>query len=133
MLTATMPVRVYIEDTDASGVVYHANYLRWFERGRSEWLRAAGFGQRQLHDQDGVSFTVADIAVRFVLPARLDDALEVQTTVDRRRSASIQFKQSVSRVDDGAVLAQADTRVACVDAATFKPCALPPRMQTGES
>lgn len=119
------PVRVYYEDTDVSGVVYHANYLRYFERARTEWLRALGIGQEQLMQQLGVAFTVANLEIDYRSPARLDDELEVQTTVPQIRRASLGFEQTLRRTGQAAVLARARVRVACVDSRQFRPVALP--------
>lgn len=119
------PLRVYWEDTDASGVVYHANYLRWFERARTEWLRARGFDQETLRVRDGVAFTVADLSIRYRRPARLDDALEVRLEVPELRRASLGFRQGLYRLADGELLAEASVRVGCVDAASFRPRPLP--------
>lgn len=120
------PVRVYWEDTDASGVVYHANYLRWFERGRTEWLRALGFDQDKLMREVGVAFTVASLDIQYKRPARLDDELEVVTRIAELKKASLTFAQTLSRRDDRAtVLCQARVQVACVDARTFAPRRMP--------
>ena len=119
------PIRVYWEDTDASGVVYHANYLRWFERARTEWLRARGHDQEQLRTGQGVAFTVADLSIRYLRPARLDDALDVEVVVAETRKASLKFRQVLRRSGGGEILAEAEVRVGCVDAATFRPRALP--------
>ncbi len=119
------PVRVYYEDTDASGVVYHAAYLRYFERARTEWLRALGFSQERLKGELGVVFTVAGMELEFRRPARLDDALEATTAVELLRRASMNFVQMLRyAAEPGTVLTQA----ACArglrgDAASFKPCA----------
>lgn len=118
------PVRVYYEDTDVSGVVYHANYLRWFERARTEWLRARGLGQEALRVEHGIAFTVAGLEIAYLRPARLDDELEVVTVIEQAKRASLVFAQTL-RAPDGAPLAQARVRVGCVDAANFRPCALP--------
>ena len=117
-------LRVYYEDTDVSGVVYHANYLRWFERARTEWLRGLALGQEQLRVQHGIAFTVANLSVDYLKPARLDDELEVITVVSEIGRASLGFGQSVRRA--GVELARATVRVGCVDAASFKPRRLPP-------
>lgn len=122
-----LPVRVYYEDTDASAVAYHASYLRWFERARTEWLRAQGLGQEQLRIEEGVAFTLASIQVDYRRPARLDDELEVVTRVTSQRKASIEFEQRVRRARDGEELTVARVRVGCVDATSFRPRALPPR------
>ncbi len=120
------PIRVYYEDTDLSGVVYHASYLRFLERARTEWLRALGFSQERLKDELGVVFTVAGMEIEFRKPARLDDVLEATVAVEGRKRASLNFVQTLRRAGDaGWLLTQARVRVACVALATFKPCALP--------
>lgn len=121
-------VRVYYEDTDASRVAYHAAYVRYFERARTEWLRALGFSQHALHDQLGVVFTVAGIEVDFLRPARLDDELRVTVSVEQVRGASLVFRQDISRPEPGQgalVLARAKVRVGCVNFESFRPCPLP--------
>ncbi len=117
------PVRVYYEDTDAGGVVYHTGYIRYFERARTEWLRALGYSQHRLVQEEGVLFTVVDLAIRYRRPARLDDLLEVVTRADVS-GASVSFRQSVHG-PDAALLADGTVRVACVDAGNFKPRRLP--------
>lgn len=119
------PVRVYWEDTDASGVVYHANYLRWFERARTEWLRALGHDQESMRVRLGIAFTVAGLDVRYLKPARLDDALVVHVGIAEARKASLVFEQQLLRAECGTRLADARVRVGCVDAASFKPRPLP--------
>jgi len=118
-------LRVYYEDTDASGVAYHANYLRWFERARTEWLRSLGASQERLRLDLGVAFTVADLSIEFRRPARLDDSLEVITAISQLRRASIEFQQALTRPADGLRLAQARVRVGCVSAESFRPQAIP--------
>lgn len=125
MSTFSWPVRVYWEDTDASGVVYHANYLRWFERARTEWLRARGFDQERLRVEQGVAFTVASLEIRYLRPAHLDDALSVEVAVAEARRASLSFRQALRRAADGELLSEASVRVGCVDAASFRPRAIP--------
>lgn len=126
----TWPIRVYYEDTDVSGVVYHAAYLCFLERARTEWLRAQGYSQEQLRTELGVAFTVADLEIRFRKPARLDDALEATVAVAVRRRASLEFVQTLRlAAAPESVLAQARVRVACVDAHSFRPCALPEALQ----
>ncbi len=120
------PVRVYWEDTDASGVVYHANYLRWLERARTEWLRARGLDQETMRTKLGIAFTLASLEIRYLKPARLDDALEVRTEVSEIKRASFGFRQTVVRTASGELLTEASVRAACVDAATFRPVPLPP-------
>lgn len=119
------PVRVYWEDTDASGVVYHANYLRWFERARTEWLRAKGHDQESMRVQLGIAFTIAGLEIRYLRPARLDDALEVEITLVESRRASLRFQQRLLRAGSDEVLSEASVRVGCVDANTFRPRAVP--------
>lgn len=106
------PVRVYFEDTDLSGVVYHANYLRFMERARSDMLRLAGIDQRATHEAGEGSYAVATLAIRYRAPARLDDALVVTTRIDAVRAASVAIHQTVSR--DTLILAEADVVAALV-------------------
>ncbi|MFM1887049.1 MAG: tol-pal system-associated acyl-CoA thioesterase [Pseudomonadota bacterium] len=122
MIAFDWPVRVYYEDTDAGGVAYHATYLRWCERARTEWLRSLGHGQRELVDRERLLFTVASLQIDYRLPARLDDALCIRTEATGR-GASVQFTQQV--LHDNDCLALLQTRVACVDALTMRPRRLP--------
>ncbi|HEX7348558.1 MAG TPA: tol-pal system-associated acyl-CoA thioesterase [Rhodanobacteraceae bacterium] len=117
--------RVYWEDTDAGGVVYNANYLRFLERARSEWMRAAGVSQAALRESHGIVFVVRELSIAYDQPARLDDELDSSVEVERVRSASLDFRQIINRVADGAMLAHATVRVACVDATRFVPCRIP--------
>ncbi len=119
------PVRVYWEDTDAGGVVYHASYLRFIERARSEWLRSRGVEQQKLRGTHGILFVVSEIDVKFLSPARLDDQLVATIDSFTRRSASLTFAQCILRPADGARLVEARVRAACVDAATLKPTRIP--------
>ncbi len=110
--THRFPVRVYFEDTDLSGVVYHANYLRFMERARSDMLRLAGVDQRAAHEAGEGAYAVASLAIRYAAPARLDDALVVETKVTEVRAASVSIHQRVMR---GAILlAEADVVAALV-------------------
>lgn len=118
------PVRVYYEDTDAGGVVYHASYVRYFERARTEWLRSLGCSQSQLAAEEAVLFTVVQLEIRYHKPARLDDPLQVDTRATVSGGASVQFEQELLR-DDGDLLASGRVLVACIDARTFKPRRLP--------
>lgn len=122
--SATLTLRVYYEDTDASGVAYHASYLRWFERGRTEWLRALGFDQQQLMREQGIAFTISDLSIRYRRPARLDDLLQVQTEVVKFGRASLQFRQRLSG-PQSLLLSEAEVRAGCVDSVRFSPIALP--------
>ena len=112
------PVRVYFEDTDLSGVVYHANYLRWMERARSDMLRVAGIDQRGFHDAGEGAYAVADLRIRYRAPARLDDALLVTSRLRRIAAASVTIHQTVSR--DADILADAEV-VAALVAPTGRP------------
>ncbi len=117
------PIRVYWEDTDAGGVVYHASYLRFLERARSEWLRAIGFGQDALRERHGVFFVVRAMRLEFLRAAKLDDDLEVSVELVERRRASLEMRQAIRRGEE--VLLEAEVKVACVAAADFRPCAVP--------
>lgn len=127
------PLRIYYEDTDLSGVVYHANYLRYFERARTEWVRAIGLGQERLMQSEGLAFTVADLQIRYLRPARLDDELEVTVAVLMKRRASLLFEQHLRRAHaPKEILATAQVRVACVDVRSFRPRPLPALLMKGE-
>jgi acyl-CoA thioester hydrolase len=123
-------VRVYYEDTDAGGIVYYANYLRFFERARTDWLRAAGVSHSELSQQEGLNLVVRDCAVQYLRPARLDDLLDVDVgiakpAVDVGR-ASLRFSQRALAVADGRVMVTGTVRVACLRAG--RPVALPERI-----
>jgi len=118
-------LRVYWEDTDAGGVVYHASYLRFLERARTEWLRARGLGQTELRERHGVLFVVREITTAFDKPARLDDELDATVQLARLRSASFSMEQSLRHVPEGETLTRAKVLVACVDADTWLPCRIP--------
>ena len=108
-----LPVRVYYEDTDAAGIVYYANYLKFAERGRTEMLRLAGIHeQSEVRRRHGVAFAVRDCKVDYRQPARLDDLLEVRSRLTGLRGASADMPQEISR--DGALLARLDVRIACI-------------------
>jgi acyl-CoA thioester hydrolase len=117
-------VRVYWEDTDAGGVVYHAGYLRFMERARSEWMRALGVDQMAYKQATGLAFMVRDMQIDFLKPALLDDELTVTVAVQQRRTASILFAQTVMNAD-GTCLVRATVRVACVDLSRMQPAAIP--------
>ena len=119
--------RVYWEDTDAGGIVYYANYLRFLERARSEWLRARGVSQLALASDPGLVFSVIALEVRYRRPARLDDLLSISCEPDWQGGATVVFAQRIWRapVDEG-LLVPASVRVACLDADTLKPRRLPP-------
>jgi acyl-CoA thioester hydrolase len=119
----SIPVRVYYEDTDSGGVVYHSNYLNFMERARTEWLRALGFEQDRLLTELGVIFAVSSVNIDFRKPARFNELLGVTVTVARRGAASLTLQQAVTRGEE--ILAEAEVRVACLDAARFVPVAMP--------
>jgi len=119
------PVRVYWEDTDAGGVVYHTSYIRYFERGRTEWLRHLGYSQARLAEESRLLFTVVDLHTGFIRPARLDDLLTIRTRVLELGAATVTFGQEILRTTADELLVQGQVRVACLDAASFKPRRLP--------
>lgn len=119
------PVRVYWEDTDAGGVVYHARYLHFLERARTEWLRAAGIDQGRLRETHRVQFVVHRMQLEFRAPARLDDALSASVVPVQRRGASFQVAQALTREPDGILLVQAQVRIACVNSHSFRPHPIP--------
>ena len=131
------PARVYWEDTDGGSVVYYANYLRYLERARTEWLRAHGFSQRELAEGPGVVFTVVSLNIEYKRPARLDDELVVTCEPRAEGAASLTFEQRILRVgaapgactgaalEPPELLVVAAVRVACVDAASYRPRRLP--------
>jgi acyl-CoA thioester hydrolase len=116
-------LRVDWEDTDAGGVVFYANYLKFFERARTEWLRALGFSQQRMLRDDGVMFVVADTALRCLRAAHLDDLLEVTVAVAEAGRASLRLSQQAWR--GGELLAEGGIRIGCVTAAGFRPCRIP--------
>jgi acyl-CoA thioester hydrolase len=118
-----LPIRVYWEDTDAGGVVYHAQYLAFLERARSDWLRTEGHGQDGLRRTHDLVFAVRAMTLDFLAPARLDDLLAVDVRVAEVRSASLVLAQRIRR--DAAVLFTAEVRLAALCASTFRPCPIP--------
>lgn len=117
------PVRVYYEDTDSGGVVYYANYLKFLERARTEWLRSRGFEQTELLRSHSVIFVVRAISLEYIKPAMFNDVLEVTVDLEEARRSQVVLIQSVRRGD--AVLVQARVRLACVDSTSFKPARIP--------
>lgn len=117
-----LPVKVYIEDTDAGGIVYYVNYLKFMERARSEWLNAQGVGQRELLES-GIQLVVHSLECRYARPARLDDRLDVSAEVRRMAACSMQFFQSVQYGGD--TLCEATVDIACVDVQRLKPIRWP--------
>lgn len=115
VLEHVFPIRVYYEDTDAAGIVYYANYLKFAERARTEMLRERGFDHRKLDAKDGVAFAVRSCNADYLLPARLDDALEVHTRVTHIGGASLEADQDITRED--AILTRLKVRLACINRA----------------
>lgn len=120
----SLPVRVYYEDTDAGGVVYYVNYLKFMERARTERLRALGFNQQELA-QLNTLFVVHSAQARYHAPARLDDELQVTANVSQLKRARLEFTQQVSRVNDDKLLCEGQFIIACIAADSFKPKAMP--------
>ncbi len=116
-------LRVYWEDTDAAGVVFYANYLKYFERARTEWLRALGVEQHALRERTGAVFVVTSTQVSYRSPARLDDWIEATVALGSAGRASLALSQQAWR--GSTLLAEGDIRIGCVDAATFKPRRIP--------
>lgn len=117
------PIRVYYEDTDAGGVVYHARYVAFYERARTEMLRQRNFYQQQLLSEH-IAFAVRRMTVDYLQPARLDDMLEVHSKITSIRGASLTFAQCIMN-SDGTLLSQANVLIACIDPHQMKPIALP--------
>ncbi len=105
-------VRAYFEDTDLSGVVYHANYLRWFERARSDFVRLLGIDQRAVNEAGEGAFAVTELAIRYLKPARLDDAVGIETVTEEMRTASCRMRQRAYR--EGVLLSEARLRIGFV-------------------
>lgn len=116
--------RVYWEDTDAGGVVYHARYLNFMERARSDWLLALGFPQLELRERQGCLFVVSSVSIKFLAPARLEDELAVSAAVEALRAASMRMLQQVRR-GDGQLLAEGRVEIACLDVGNFRPTRMP--------
>ena len=123
-----LAVRVYWEDTDAGGIVYYANYLKFMERARTEWLRALGCDQARLRLRHRLQLVVARANVEYRRPARFDDRLDVDVRVLALRRASIGLAQHV-RSAEQELLCRAEVKVGCVDIDTFRPCAIPPSLR----
>ena len=125
-------MRVYWEDTDAGGVVFYANYLKFFERARTEWLRSLGHQQESMRAESDMVFVVTDTTVRFVKPARLDDLLKVTVDVTHAGHALLRIAQQAWRLgapgDAAELVAEGTFRIGCVDAGTFKPRRMPASM-----
>ncbi|MFW5432762.1 MAG: tol-pal system-associated acyl-CoA thioesterase [Methylophilaceae bacterium] len=119
----TWPIRVYYEDTDSGGVVYHSNYLNFMERARTEWLRELGFEQTYLKDELNVVFVVHSVVIDFKKPAKFNDLLTVNSEITKAGRVSLEFLQKISI--NSQLLVQAQVKVACVNILSFKPTAIP--------
>jgi acyl-CoA thioester hydrolase len=120
------PVRVYWEDTDAGGIVFYANYLKFFERARTEWLRSLGIEQSKLRAATGGIFVVTETSVRYLLPSRLDDELLVTARLEEKGRASLIIAQQARLKQDGTLLCEGTIRIGWVDAASLRPARIPP-------
>jgi acyl-CoA thioester hydrolase len=130
--TFSFPVRIYFEDTDSGAVVYHANYLKFMERARTEWLRSVGIDQHHLKYHAHIMFVVHRIDIQYKLPARFNDDLEVKTELLAIGSSKIEFRQMIYR--DEEMLVDANVDIACIDSEKFKPIRIPSTVkQTMES
>ena len=122
------PVRVYWEDTDAGGIVFYANYLKFFERARTEWLRSLGIEQSRLRESTGGIFVVGETSVRYHRPARLDDELLVTARIEESGRASLIIAQQAMDRSTRVLLCEGTIRIGWVDAATLKPARIPPTL-----
>jgi acyl-CoA thioester hydrolase len=121
-------VRVYYEDTDMGGVVFYANYLKFMERGRTEWLRAAGIHQSELAAQEQRGFMVTELDIRYLKPAHLDDLLQIESEVTRMGRASLHFHQTICR--NGELLTESNIQVCCVETVNMRIAAIPQSVRT---
>lgn len=119
------PIRVYYEDTDSGGVVYYANYLKFMERARTEFLRYLGFEQDRLMQEQGVLFAVHSLSIQYVKPAVFNDELVIVTTIANSGKASLTFKQSIKRGSESDLICDAEVKIACLNAEKFSPVVMP--------
>lgn len=124
-VTFDWPVRVYYEDTDAGGVVFYANYLKFMERARTEWLRAIGYEQDVLRERHGVIFAVRRVALDYLAPALFNDMLRVSSSLAHAGGASLEFDQAVWRDADDTCCCRGSVKVACLAAGTLRPTRMP--------
>ena len=127
-ITYHWPVRIYYEDTDAAGVVYHSNYLNYMERARTEYLRSAGFSQAKLDKELGVVFVVANLCINFLAPAQFDDMLDVNCRIIHAGGSKFEFEQSIIN-STGKLLCTAKINIVCVDSSTFRPKRIPQQIK----
>ena len=125
--TFSLPIRIYFEDTDSGGVVYHSNYLKFMERARTEWLRSIGIDQRHLKQDNHIMFVVHRIDIQFKLPARFNDDLIVKSELKDIGSSKIEFRQMIYRNDE--MLIDASVDIASIDCEKFKPVRIPPTIK----
>ena len=123
-------LRVYWEDTDAGGVVYHSQYLNFFERTRTEWLRTAGIDQSRLGAHEEIIFVVHSMNIEFLSPARLDDELRISVALKKMGGATMALEQDMIRIADGMEISRATVRVACLHAGEFTPARIPEKIKT---
>lgn len=123
-----MDIRVYYEDTDTGGVVYYANYLKFFERARTEWLRRLGVNQSELAAREHLIFVVRDVEVNYRKPARLDDLLSINSAITRVGAASMRFRQTATR--EGQLLCESSIQVCCIDDRSYRPAPFTPELRT---
>jgi 4-hydroxybenzoyl-CoA thioesterase len=126
----SIPIRVYIEDTDAGGIVYYVNYLKYMERARSEFLRACGFEHRELLQQD-ILFVVHKSTVHYKKPATMDEALVSTLWIKNQAKVRVIFQQTIARQSDGEVLCEAENEIACVRYSDKKPQRIPAQLREG--
>jgi acyl-CoA thioester hydrolase len=124
----SLTVRVYYEDTDMGGVVFYANYLKFMERGRTEWLRAVGVNQSELAAQEQRGFMVTELDIRYLKPARLDDLLQIESAITRMGRASLHFHQRICR--NGELLTESNIQICCVETVNMRVAAIPQSVRT---
>ena len=122
-LVFTWTVRVYFEDTDSGGVVYHANYLKFMERARTEWLRSFGLNQKKLKQEENIMFVVRKIDIQYKIPARFNDLLKIQTNCIKANDYSFTLKQNIMR--ENQVISEGKVEIVCIGADIFKPVRIP--------
>lgn len=123
-------LRIYWEDTDAGGIVFYANYLKFFERGRTEWLRSLGIYQQSMREQDGVQLVVSEAYSRYLRPARLDDEIIITTDIKAMGRASITIIQKAYLQNTSELLCEGEIKIGCVRAHDLKPCRFPTQLAT---
>lgn len=128
MNTFLWPVQVYYEDTDSGGVVYYANYLKFMERARTEWLRNLGFEQDELIEKNSVLFAVRSVQIDYLAPARFNERLIVSARPVNAGRVSLAFEQTITRKNEDKPLCQGQIKIVSLNSKTFKPCPLPPEL-----